>query len=78
MAPSQGRPDRSLMQRSGLCEGTVLMLTCAGGSSTAAGFTLKRSGRMLMDAATVRPPAELPHRQRRLGLVYPSCAQQQR
>ena len=38
--------------------------------------TLKRSGRMLMAAATVRPPAELPHRLSRPGLVYPSCTRQ--
>ena len=29
---------------------------------------------MLMAAATVRPPAELPHRHRRPALVYPSCS----
>ena len=42
----------------------------------AAQLTLKRSGRMLMDAATVSPPAELPHRHSRPGLVYPSCTPQ--
>ena len=35
-------------------------------------------GRMLMAAATVRPPAESPHRHRRPGLVYPSCRLRQR
>ena len=29
---------------------------------------------MLMAAAAVRPPAELPHRLRRPALVYPSCS----
>lgn len=39
-------------------------------------LTLKRSGRMLMDAATVSPPAELPQRHSRPGLLYPSCTPQ--
>ena len=39
-------------------------------------LALKRSGRILMDAATVSPPAELPHRHSRPGRVYPSCTPQ--
>ena len=37
------------------------------------GLTLKRPGRMLSGAPTVRPPAERPSMANRSSLVYPSC-----
>jgi hypothetical protein len=38
-------------------------------------LTWNSSGRILMDAPIVRPPAERPQMQSRSGLVYPSCKQ---